>query len=56
MSANAFSPNLFRALAFAFEDPDGTIAKKVLASGPFYAFGAAAKARRWKTKPRAPTA
>ncbi|KZV64887.1 hypothetical protein PENSPDRAFT_150220 [Peniophora sp. CONT] len=50
----SYSPGSSSSLAFAFEDPDGTIVKKVLTSGPFYAFGAAAEARRWKTKPRAP--
>ncbi|KAL1749673.1 hypothetical protein FB107DRAFT_294908 [Schizophyllum commune] len=41
-------------LTFAFEDPDGTL-RQVLASGPLFAFGAVARAKRWKSKPRKPT-
>ncbi|KAL1687832.1 hypothetical protein GGG16DRAFT_61292 [Schizophyllum commune] len=42
-------------LTFAFEDPDGTLLRQVLASGPLFAFGAVARAKRWKSKPRKPT-
>ncbi|KAL1698034.1 hypothetical protein EV121DRAFT_297637 [Schizophyllum commune] len=42
-------------LTFAFEDPDGTLLRQVLASCPLFAFGAVARAKRWKSKPRKPT-
>jgi hypothetical protein len=49
------TPGSSSSLVFAFEDLDGSALRTVLASSPFYAFGAMAEAtRRWKAKPRAP--
>jgi hypothetical protein len=51
---SSYSPGSSSSLVFAFEDPDGSVLRTVLASSPFYAFGAVAEARRWKAKPHAP--
>lgn len=46
----SYTPDSSSSLVFAFEDPDGTLARKVIAT-PFYAFGTATQAKRWKAKP-----
>ncbi|KAL1672712.1 hypothetical protein EV122DRAFT_283689 [Schizophyllum commune] len=51
---SSYTPGSFSSLTFAFRDPDGTMLRQVLASGTFFAFGAVAKVRRWKPKPRTP--
>ena len=52
---SSYSPGSISSLAFAFEDPDGSLLQKVIASKHFYAFGMVVKIGRWKKlKPYVP--
>ena len=54
---SSYSPGSVSSLSFAFEDPDGSLAKKLLSEKELYIFGTSATVKKWKQKtpPKKPT-
>ncbi|KAH9160165.1 hypothetical protein EDB89DRAFT_2082377 [Lactarius sanguifluus] len=52
---DSYQPGSLSSLVVAFEDPDGSTLRSLLASRSLYAFGSTGNLKRWKSKPRAKT-
>ncbi|KAH9174034.1 hypothetical protein EDB89DRAFT_1904759 [Lactarius sanguifluus] len=52
---DSYQPGSLSSLVVAFEDPDGSTLRSLLASRSLYAFGSTGDLKRWKSKPRAKT-
>ena len=48
---SSYEPGSVSSLAFAFEDPDGSLAIKLLSEKELYIFGANVAIKKWKQKP-----
>ncbi|KAI9437112.1 hypothetical protein BJY52DRAFT_1421729 [Lactarius psammicola] len=51
---NSYTDNAISSLVVAFEDPDGSLARGLLAGKVLYIFGSCATVRKWKQRPPHP--